>query len=217
MNGEAIFYDFDGVIKESHQIKTEAMHLLFRPFGEDIAHKMVQYHLQHGGVSRIEKIRYAYKNILNKPLIDKQLNNLADKFSQLVYKAVIDCPFVKGAMETIRYFHKKVPQYIITGTPEKEILPIVKTLDIAQYFEKTCGAPTTKKEHIASLIETEQLNNKHIVFIGDASTDYDAATHHKLHFILRTHIENKDLFTNYSGISMHDLTTAITTIEKLLI
>lgn len=213
---QAIFYDFDGVLKESHKVKTEAIHKLFLPFGENIAKKAVAYHLQHGGVSRIEKIHYAYKHWIKKTLTESQLQTHATDFSKLVYDTVLSCPFVEGALKTIKYFNGKIPQYIITGTPEHEIIPLAKEMNIDKYFIEICGSPMSKKEHIARLMTKYKLSNKNIVFIGDASTDFDASNHHKLHFILRTHAENNHIFENYKGIAMPDLTPAIDTIKQLL-
>ena len=43
-----IFFDFDGVIKESVEIKTDAFEQLFLPFGIDIARKITQWYLTGG-------------------------------------------------------------------------------------------------------------------------------------------------------------------------
>ena len=55
-----IFFDFDGVIAESVNAKTEAFREMYIEHGTEIANKVVDYHINHGGVSRFEKFKYYY-------------------------------------------------------------------------------------------------------------------------------------------------------------
>ena len=51
-----IFIDFDGVIKESLDIKADAFESLFSKFGNDISQKIRKHHDKNSGISRFEKI-----------------------------------------------------------------------------------------------------------------------------------------------------------------
>ena len=51
-----VFWDFDGVIKDSVAAKSDGFEKLFRPFGAEVARRVRQHHEAHGGVSRYEKI-----------------------------------------------------------------------------------------------------------------------------------------------------------------
>ena len=42
---ELVFWDFDGVIKESVSVKTDAFVDLFRPFGSDVCEQVRKHHL----------------------------------------------------------------------------------------------------------------------------------------------------------------------------
>ena len=50
------FWDFDGVIKESVEVKTQAYFSLFEPFGFDVANKVRMHHIANGGMSRFDKL-----------------------------------------------------------------------------------------------------------------------------------------------------------------
>ena len=50
------FWDFDGVIKESVSIKTNAFKKLFSDQNNSTLLKIIDHHLENGGVSRYEKI-----------------------------------------------------------------------------------------------------------------------------------------------------------------
>ena len=55
-NASLIFWDFDGVIKESVSIKTDAYIKIFEPYGKNIQDLVKNHHEINGGVSRFEKI-----------------------------------------------------------------------------------------------------------------------------------------------------------------
>ena len=58
-------FDFDGVIAESVNVKTEAFSILYQPYGKDVVKKVVKHHLTNGGVSRFEKFKIYHKEFLN--------------------------------------------------------------------------------------------------------------------------------------------------------
>ena len=53
---KVVFWDFDGVIKDSVGVKSDAFESIFLPFGRDVAAKVREHHEKNGGVSRHKKI-----------------------------------------------------------------------------------------------------------------------------------------------------------------
>ena len=53
------------------------------------------------------------------------------------------------------------------------------------------------------MIEKHKLNRDEIIFLGDATTDMDAADFSKTHFALRENDENKEIFKNYKFNPSH--------------
>jgi hypothetical protein len=51
-----IFWDFDGVIKDSVIVKSKGYEKLFLSFGKEVVERVNQHHEANGGVSRFEKI-----------------------------------------------------------------------------------------------------------------------------------------------------------------
>ena len=99
----AVIFDFDGVIAESVNVKTDAFARLFEPEGPEIVERVLEHHLANGGVSRFDKFRFYYKEFLARPLSEPELDSLCGQFSHLVVEAVIDAPWVPGAQETLQY------------------------------------------------------------------------------------------------------------------
>ncbi len=200
-----IFFDFDGVLAESVNVKTEAFRNLYLPFGDKIADKVVEHHLANGGISRFEKIKLYHQEYLNISLTEEQVLEWADKFSELVLKGVIDSPEVEGANYFLDNYSKNYSCWIITGTPTEEIKTILEGRNMVSYFQEALGSPQKKSHWTEYLIEKHQLKRDEIVFIGDALADQEAATFSKLHFILRKNDENKHLFENYKGKEVKNL------------
>ena len=176
MKKNAIFFDFDGVILDSVHVKTKSFATIFKKYGPEIERQVVDYHIAHGGISRFEKFRYFYENLLQQPITSKQLIKLGEKFSSLTFSGVVDSHFIDGALETLEFLKKKnILSFIVSGTPQTELKEIVKIKKISHYFAEIHGSPTTKYDIIQHLITQFKLENKRCLFIGDAMTDYDAA------------------------------------------
>ena len=117
-NIQAIIFDFDGVILESMDIKGWAFGKLFEQPPEHVE-AIVVFHHDHGGMSRFEKFRYIYREILKQPLDEKEFRRLCDEFSRLVYERVLACPYVPGAREFLEKHYQTVPLFVVSGTPRR--------------------------------------------------------------------------------------------------
>ena len=180
---KAIIFDFDGVILDSVNVKTDAFAKMFSSYGSEVVEKVVQHHKQHGGISRFVKIKHYYNEYLNREIDENELEKLCYEFSKLVYDGVINSPWIEGAKEFLVENHKSYKFFIATGTPQDEIINITFDLNIAQYFCGIYGSPRKKEELIQLIINKNQLHKEEILFIGDALTDYEAAKYYSIKFI----------------------------------
>ncbi len=199
-----IFFDFDGVLAESVNVKTQAFHDLYASHGEEIAQKVVAHHRANGGMSRFEKFKIYHKEFLNLSIDEAKVDELAQQFSDLVVQGVVDSEEIKGAKAFLEKFHGKIKYWIITGTPTGEMEKIAKRRDIHHFFEEICGSPTKKPVWTEYLLEKYNLKREDTLFLGDATSDYNASLHSKLHFALRSYHENIELFADYTGIRFSD-------------
>lgn len=183
-NYNAFFFDFDGVIVDSVNIKTEAFAEIYRPYGEKAVGYVVRHHKAHGGMSRFLKIRHYHKELLNQDLSDEDLRLLAGKFSDLVLEKVIQATFIKGALSFIHMLSEKNKKmFIVSGTPEGEIQRIVESKQLNNYFLEVRGAPTAKRDNIQYLLKKYKIGVNESVFFGDSSEDFKTASSLGLKFI----------------------------------
>jgi len=194
---ECIFFDFDGVILDSVNVKTQAFAKMFRPFGSKIEAEVVAYHLANGGISRYEKFRYYYENILKKQIDDRELHRLGKVFSKLVLKGVLASQFVTGAIESLNQIKKlNIPAYVASGTPQEEINYIVKKRGLSHFFEEVYGSPRKKNDIINQILEENGFQRSRCLFIGDAISDYNAAIETGIHFLGIVKKDDKSPFPN---------------------
>ena len=180
---QAIFFDFDGVIVDSTRIKTNTFSKMFREFGDEIVQKVLTHHLQHGGISRVEKIATYYEDFLGKPLTREALMELCDQFSLMVTDQVVKSDWIAGAEIFLENYFAHLPLYVVSGTPEPELHEIIARRGMGHYFQEVMGSPIQKPEHVNRIIKEQGYAKNRCVFVGDALTDYHAAVETGLKFV----------------------------------
>ena len=181
---KAIIFDFDGVLAESAEIKTWAFKKLFEKFPEE-AKILDEYHQNNMGISRYVKFRYFYEEILGETYSDEIEKELSDRFSELVFNAVLAAPAVKGATEFLMDNYRTLNFFIASGTPEEELVDIVNRRNLTKYFKGVYGTPRTKDVITESILNEYGYSPEEIVFVGDASSDRRSADKTGTHFVAR--------------------------------
>jgi phosphoglycolate phosphatase-like HAD superfamily hydrolase len=194
-----IILDFDGVIFESVSVKIEAFRTLFS-FTPQPVDEIIQFHLDNGGMSRFDKFRYIYENILKEDLSQKKFGILSEKFANIVFKEGIKAQFVTGAREFLETYHAKIPMYIVSATPEVELIQTIQKRKMSHYFRKVFGAPRKKSECITEIIKLTGSPPEFVIFVGDAKNDYCAAQTAGVHFIGRIKEGDKNRFAGLTVI-----------------
>ena len=137
------------------------------------------------GFQDLTKSNFITIFFLGEDIDEKKIQKIAQKFSEIVLNEIIKVPFVDGAKQFIEDNYKRYLMFISSATPTNELNFICKQRKIAKYFQGIFGSPDSKSKHILSIITNYSLNNREIVFIGDSSSDLDAANTHNLTFIAR--------------------------------
>lgn len=181
---KAVVFDFDGVLVESTEIKTEAFRALFhdRPEALDA---IIRYHLEHQGVSRYEKFRHIYRDILKRPLSPGEEVALGERFQALVIEQVVGASWVPGAPACLESCSGRFPLYVASGTPQEELERIIDRRGMRRYFAGVYGSPSSKPDILRRIISRFGADPSAIVFVGDSKTDHEAARTAGVRFVLR--------------------------------
>ena len=199
------FWDFDGVIKDSIDVKTKAYFQLFEPFGLGVAEKVRQHHEANGGMSRFDKLPiYLHWAGLEPNQI--LVSEYCERFSNEVLQGVIDAPWVAGVEHYLRSnLHQQV-FVLVSATPYDELKCILQALNLTKCFTSVYGAPMLKQDAIRETLLIRGIDAIDSLMIGDARADLDAAVANNVPFLLRRHRSNAKFFATYNGISVEDFT-----------
>lgn len=200
---KAIIFDFDGVLLESANIKSEAFRELFADAGS-AAEAVLAYHKANAGVPRLQKLERIYSEILKQPVTQPELTGLCEKFGKLVLEKVKAAPFVPGAEDFLRSNSNKYAFYIASAAPKAEVDEVVAARGLGRWFCGVYGFPVSKANAIADVLRATSLSAKEIVFVGDARADYDAASAAGLWFIARV-ANAPDVFSDLKVHKLRDL------------
>lgn len=200
---KVIFWDFDGVIKDSVDVKTRAFANLFMTFGPNVVEKVVKHHEAHGGVSRYEKIPL-YLTWAGVNMTEQLIDKYCERFSNQVLQAVIDAPWVAGVHDYLIQQHQKQYFVLVTATPQEEIDVIIEQLGIRPFFCKVFGAPKDKSKAIRLVMNELKIPSDHALMIGDAASDLQAAKQNGIEFWLRKTKINESLQIQYPGPQFTD-------------
>jgi FMN phosphatase YigB (HAD superfamily) len=210
-----IFFDFDGVIAESVNVKTQAFYDLYIQYGKDIAKKVVHHHINNGGMSRFEKFKIYHKEFLNIELSNEEVNKLSADFSELTIDGVVASPYVPGAFEFIKNYYLKFNFWIISGTAHEDMRLITKKRGLNEYFKDVYGSPKSKSFWVKQIIDEYGINPDESIFLGDAMADYDAAINNNTKFALREHHENLELFKDIDVHRFSDFNNFYSLLESV--
>jgi len=184
LSSKLFVFDFDGVIVDSVEVKTEAFAELYKPYGKGVVDKVVDHHRNHGGVSRFDKFKYYHKNYLNENIGNQYIDELSAKFSSLVVNKVIAADEISGVNQFLDYLHEHKKLCVInSATPENEVQEIIKKRGLEKYFLSTLGSPATKTENLTQLLKMYSCKAEEALFFGDAESDSDAANNLGVSFV----------------------------------
>lgn len=193
-------FDFDGVVLESAEIKTDAFRELF-----DGNEQAVRYHLDHVGVSRYVKFRHIVTEILGQPYTSEDEQRLGRRFNELVLEQVLRCPFVEGARELLERRSAELPLFVASGTPEQELQQIVAARELGPLFAGVYGTPPTKAEILRRILGERGLKAGELVMVGDGTTDLLGAREAGTRFVGRVAEGAEDPFAGQDVPVVRDL------------
>jgi phosphoglycolate phosphatase-like HAD superfamily hydrolase len=183
VNPVALLLDFDGVILESNEARTEGFRRLFAGHEASAVAELLRYHRENGGLSRYRKIEHFHRRILGREIAPEERDRLAREFSRHVVDLVLASPFVPGARALIE--GARVPLVVVSGSDQDELRSICSRLGIARFFAEILGSPRSKGELIADLLRRTGWDRSRLAFVGDSRNDLDAAREHGIPFIAR--------------------------------
>jgi phosphoglycolate phosphatase-like HAD superfamily hydrolase len=181
---KAVIFDFDGVILESADIKTEAFLELFSEYPQH-RERILKHHLENQGISRFRKFEWIYSELLEKDLDSDESRRLGEDFSRIVFEKILACDYVPGARRVLESLEGRCLMFVASGTPQEELDRIVESRGLSRFFREVWGTPLEKAEIIRSILARYEFEPEDVLFIGDGLSDYQAARETGVPFFAR--------------------------------
>jgi len=182
-NADAIFFDCDGVLIDSVHVKERQFRAMMLERIPQFADAAMDYYWRNGGTSRLAKFRWIWTNLVGTCLPEPEIEALGREFQERVFAGVVTCPMLPGAQEFLDAHATGLPCFVISGTPDEELKRVIRTRGMDKYFREMRGSPKTKTEIGLELLQRHQLTPSKTWFIGDATTDMEAARNLELRFV----------------------------------
>jgi phosphoglycolate phosphatase-like HAD superfamily hydrolase len=182
---QAVFFDVDGVLIDSVDIKGDCFVRAFSDF-PDKGDQIRRWHEINGGVNREDKIRAITKEVLGKIESDDGIAKRVKDYENLVVNRVTLAPEIPGAGVALKALKGKTPIFASSATPQDELNRILTARGDAHFFTEIFGWPVTKKVAIRYVLEQYSLDPAKSVLVGDSIQDFEAAKGAGVSFILVT-------------------------------
>ena len=190
------FWDFDGVLIDSDDIRTAGFEYIFREYSDDHVSEIIDFHKKNGGLSRYIKINHFYKVVIKKKLTKELLESHLNDYTNFVYNRLINPKLlINDTLEFIKKNQSK-NHFIVSASDERELKLICNNLKIDFLFSEIKGSPEIKENNILSIILANKLNKNNCVLIGDSINDFNAASIADIDFI---GFNNPELESKLSG------------------
>lgn len=180
-----LIFDCDGVILDSNSIKTEAFYRSVLPYGRILASAMVDYHIEHQGVSRYKKFTYFLQQLAPEKINnnwESELGSLLKAYSDYVREGLMACEIAPN-LAALRQKFSSSRWLIVSGGDQSELREIFSLRGIADLFDGGIfGSPDTKYEILQREITAGNILGP-ALFIGDSKLDFKAAVSADLDFL----------------------------------
>ena len=202
-----ILFDFDGVIVDSMDVRRRGFKEIFNKYSNSLVEKLLEFHDINGGLSRYEKIRFFYRELLNEKVTENDIQVLANNFSIIMKKELIKKRYlIPETLEFLKNNYKGMRFHVVSGSDEKELKYLCKRLGISNLFISMHGSPVHKTTLVRRVIEKNRYNKEDTLLIGDSINDYDAALANGIEF----YGYNNDMLKQHNYISsMSNLSTIV--------
>ena len=183
INLKNIFWDFDGVILDSMQVRDWGFREIFKSFSSIQIEEFIVFHRLNGGLSRYVKIKHFFENILGESITEHKVNNYAQRFSEIMRNKLKDKNnLILDSVSFIRENYSNYNFHIVSGSDQNELRYLCKELNISDYFISIHGSPAPKNVLVERIIKKHKYKKEETCLIGDSINDHEAANINKIKF-----------------------------------
>ncbi|MCK2043131.1 HAD-IA family hydrolase [Chromohalobacter sp. TMW 2.2308] len=180
---DAVVFDCDGVILDSAGLKRTVFADFYRDQPPALYRAILAYLSRGGGQPRDVKFHHIEAHILGRPISEARIRALSNQFAERAEAQVAQAPTIAGAIDFLDRWRGKIPLYLLSATPQKELRRVIRRRNLTDYFDDVLGAPPDKTNGLSTLMATHHHDPARTVMVGDSYNDYRAARSNNTHFV----------------------------------
>ena len=185
----SLVFDCDGVLLDSNRVKTAAFRQAALPYGKPAAERLVQHHVENGGVSRYKKFEHFLEKIVPvTTVLDGASRDLPDydallsAYAAAVHEGLRTCAVAEG-LEQLREKTPHARWLVVSGGDQAELRVVFNERGIADYFDGGIfGSPDSKGDIVARELAAGNIKRP-ALFLGDSRLDHEVAAANALDFV----------------------------------
>lgn len=191
---KTIVFDFDGTLVDSLDVKYEARFELFEDEIEEVRKVAAETIPLVRGKLRGEIIRAilekTHPDLTGQAFEDKVLDYVR-RYDNLVEDKIVDSGLFPGTREILEDVASRYALYVNSGTPDYALKRLVDRLGISDLFKGVYGIDPTrtekagilKRENLAKIIDSEQVEAPLCLVVGDGLEYVECAEAHGCAFV----------------------------------
>ena len=179
---KAIFFDFDGVIMDTMELKADSYCYAFKPFQLSPA-KIRDLQYLYAGLSRKRILRLIYEQLSGQKATDGVICELLARFAEHDEQSRSLMVPIPGSLTFLKAIYPHFYTAVVTGTPQSVIERTISYHHLTTYFDDVRGSPQSKQSIIEELLAVNDLTCGQCLLIGDGKTDQDAAEACSIRFV----------------------------------
>lgn len=172
---EALVFDCDGTLLNTGDVKTRAFRQIGNLYSPEAGTAMAAWHRANGGVTRMEKFAWMFREVLGRDMGEEEGRDLAGKFRDFCIDELKNSPPVQGAPEVLAHWHGRIPMYVASATPQTELEEILDGNGMSRFFSGIFGYPPGKTGLLKKAVAVSGAASMSTLMIGDSPRDLEAA------------------------------------------
>ena len=193
---KVIVFDFDGTLIDSNRLKYDAF---FKLFPDDAYHAgtVREVLAQIGEASRYEILEKILTRLDGRQtVLQRDVAEMAERYNAIVLDGARRCSEIPGAVQTLKSLAARFRLYVSSTTPQDPLEEIIGFRRWSVYFTGIFGYPHKKIATLRRILETENIDAKALLVVGDGESDREAARENGCLFL---HVDATFDFHNFQN------------------
>jgi phosphoglycolate phosphatase len=183
MPPSAVFFDFDGTLVESNDIKRAAFYSVTKhiPKTREFISALFE---TNQNLSRYDVFEKVAAEFVPSSERDSECRRFLQTYSLITIARVSKASEIAGASRLLMTLKgKSLLVFVCSATPQQDLCSIIQIRGWSELFTAIRGAPKSKVVNIKDLCLEHRLKREDCCVVGDGLIDFDAAKQCRMQFI----------------------------------